>query len=70
MTLDQWLNRVSGWQVIVPKGTEIRRGVTLEQDTTITIRVDPGDAWEQMRKALRNATGESRDGALRMKVQP
>lgn len=72
MTIDQWLNRASGWTVIVPKGTDISKyhGTvqTVEVDTSVTIEIDPGEIRMLIRKALRNTSRRSRDGALTVKV--
>lgn len=72
MTIDQWLNRASGWTVTIPKGTDLTKyvgsPVILDQDMNVTIEIDPTEIRLLIKKALRNTSRRSRDGALTAKV--
>ena len=72
MTVDQWLSRVSGWEITLPKGIDVSpyhgHRLTLAQETKVIIHLDADDARALMYKAIRNASRASRDGALKVKV--
>ncbi len=72
MTLNQWLDRVSGYTITVPVGTDVRLYTsdrTLDRDTLVTITLDHREVRQLIAKALHNKSRRSRDGALTVKIE-
>jgi hypothetical protein len=74
MTLDQWLDRASGYTVTVPEGFDYSQyygtanKLVLDHQAYVTIHLDHGALRELVGKALRNKSRRSRDGALTVRV--
>jgi len=82
MTLDQWLDRTSGYTVKLDAGTTIGRrwvsaeedrpghsvDVVLEADAFVTISIDHGGMWALVRKAIFNKSRRASDGPLTVRL--